>query len=263
MGRSSAFAFSAALFGAGLCVPHPAFSQSIPHSMQVSDDPHADLRASPEEAFGKILLDQGWLAFSNVWSQEGGNCPNSPLSAAKGCLEIQGFKLEIISGSTCELTIQEVYPLRGETRTSDGKLQGTYIIGRELTFSLSGFSSAHFDKNLTILFEFSHQQLPIRKVLTTASEGNWIELPPPPTKTDVSNLYIDQKQKNEQYARLFKNWQAAIIALGQRVGNQHDLIDEFVLGTNGDTGRATMSVALNQSPELGDTLKRLIAKCQK
>ena len=106
----------------------------------------------------------------------------------------------------------------GETRMPDGKVEGTYIIGRMLTFSLSGFASAHFDKGLTMQFEFSHQQLPIRKVLTTASEGNWIELPPPPTKADVSNLYIDQRQKNEQYKRIFSDWQQKIIALGQRAG---------------------------------------------
>ena len=261
--RSSAFAFSAAFLAAGLHVTQPAFSQGIPRSLQVSDGLQADLNASPEEAFGKILLDQGRLAFSNVWSLEGGNCPNSPLSVAKDCLEKRGFKLGIVSSSTCELTIEEVYPLWGETRMPDGKVEGTYIIGRTLTFSLSGFASAHFDKKLTMLFEFSHQQLPIRKVLTTASEGNWIELPPPPTNADVSNLYIDQKQKNEQYARIFSDWQQKIIALGQRAGNHGDLLDEFEFKANGDTGQTTMSIVLDQSPELGDTLKRLIAKCQK
>jgi len=263
MGRSGAFAFSAVFFAAGLHVTQPAFWQGIPRSLQVSDGPRADLSASPEEAFAKILLDQGWLAFSNIWSQEGGDCPNSPLSAAKDCLVGHGYKLDVVSGTTCELTIEEVYPLWGETRMPDGKVEGTYIIGRMLTFSLSGLASAHFDKGLTMLFEFPHQQLPIRKVLTTASEGRWIELPPPPTKADVSNLFIDQKQKDEQYKRLFSGWQQKIIALGQRAGEKGDLLDEFEVQANGDTGQTTMSIVVNQSPELGDTLKRLIAKCQK
>jgi hypothetical protein len=260
--RSRAFAFSAALFTAGLHVPQLAFSQSIPHSLQVSDGPQADLSASPEEAFGKILLDQGWLAFSNIWSQEGGNCPSSPLSAVKDCLEKYGFKLDAVTGTSCELTIEEVYPLWGETRGSDGKVEGNYITGRMLTFSLSGLASAHFDKNLTMLFEYSHQQLPIRKVLTTASEGNWIELPAPPTKADVSNLYIDEKKRNEQYKRIFSEWQQKIIALGQRASNQDDLLDKIEFRSNGNTGKTVMSIVLNQTPKLGDTLKRLIAKCQ-
>ena len=169
----------------------------------------------------------------------------------------------VISRHRSKRSLLGAYPLWGETRMPDGKVEGTYIIGRTLTFSLSGLASAHFDKGLTMLFEFSHHQLPIRKVLATASEGNWIELPPPPTKEDVSNLFIDQKQRNEQYERIFSDWQRKIIALGRRAGNHGDLLDEFEFKTNWDTGQTTMSIVLNQSSELGDTLKRLIAKCQR
>ena len=67
MGRSSAFAFSAALFGAGLCVPHPAFSQSIPHSMQVSDDPqrtYAQAQRKPSARYCSTKV--GWHSLTLV-----------------------------------------------------------------------------------------------------------------------------------------------------------------------------------------------------
>jgi hypothetical protein len=252
--RSCIFAFPAAFLATALHLSHSA--------LLAAGGPQAS-REGPEYAFSQILSARGWLEFSTVWSQKGGSCPDSPISATKDCLEKQGFKLDIFSGAPCELTIQEEYPLWGESRTSDGKLQETYIIGRLLTFSFSGLASVHFEDNVTVLFDFSKQLAPIRKVLTTASEGKWLDLPPPPTMAAVSSLFVDQQRKKEQYGRLFQEWQQKIISLGRRGGNQSDFLDEFKLRGDDNTGHTIMGITLDNSPKLDDALRSIIAKCKK
>ena len=183
------------------------------------------------------------------------------MAQIRPCLESKGFKLTAVSNSECQITVAEQYPLFNEARTWDGKLSGTYIVGKSITLPFSGLAPDHFAGRLVIFFEFEDQQWPKRKVITTASGENWIELPRQPTKRDVTGIFLTESQKQEAYNKLIMGWDQEIKALGRDNGPT-SVVDDFGTTVDPNTGRTNVRIAIGQTPELIQTLKNLIAKCK-
>ena len=243
---------------------------AAPQTFQESLSPPLSPPPSPEEAFANILLDYGWSQIFGKATSQGDRCARYGMNPLAGneCVKNEGYKLGIFAPADCELTIQEQYPLGAVSRTWDGQIQGSYVIGQSLTFPFSGFAPDRFYGQLVIVFEFPDRQFPIKKVLTTGSNGTWVELPPQPIKADISGLSLTQRGRDEAYQKLLFQWNQKINEIGRRsvqppagsaVGG---LVDTITLAVNAEDGKSMMSIAVRQSPPLVEALKRLIAKCK-
>lgn len=253
----------------------------VPATTPVSQTLQTELSESPEQRFARVLFD--------FWMSNWCLRTNLQLKTTEGCAEVihnphnlgvfaGEYKLDVLSPKDCELTIQERYqrPRDADLRkTWDGQIQGQYVVGQSIAFSLSGIAPDLFRPGIIVVFKFPYQQGPVRKVLTAASSnGNWtekwVQLPIQPSMVDVGGL--TQAAKDEAYGKAYSEW---LQKIGEEVGVDAQRLNlehaampgSFVIPVDfifdKQTGSTLVGIPLNQSTDLVDLLKRLIAKCKR
>ena len=107
----------------------------------------------------------------------------------KKCLVLKGFWFESGSPDRCTVVIRERLPMVAEpAKTWDGKIIGKEIVGREITFKLTGLDEALIRKNsawFDLYFEMIDPSSVIRRIALSNDPGSWIVLPSPPLTTGL------------------------------------------------------------------------------
>jgi hypothetical protein len=137
----------------------------------------------------------------------------------KACLIANGIRYEATIPQRCILTITEYEPTIGQpARSWDGKVTGSSVIGRRITFPLSSLDESMIGGDGSIFrldFEIKDRTSIIRSVAMSADPTAWIDLPSPPLATDVPSNIRTDKKRHDQLMQMQVAWASGL----RRYGN--------------------------------------------
>ncbi len=252
-----------------------------------------DWKTFPLEKRFAYFLETFWVDYR----VESTNCMETVVRkegylAQKKCIVQNGFWFESSSPARCKLVVRERVPMPGTlAKTWDGKVIGKKVVGREITFDLSGLDESLIREHLgsyDLYFEITNPSSVVQRIAQSNDPDKWIVVPPPPLATTLKLSGSD----DESYQALMRAraaWASEVNRYGSvdipgyeisSFANQQDMNSEeglkrlrdnrmrtFLLLSTAHFGEAygaggQDAVAL-MTTEFVNTVKAILSQCKK
>jgi hypothetical protein len=163
-------------------------------------------------------------------------------------------------------------------RTWDGKVSGSYTVGRSLTLNLDGLDSSLISKTDTfaLFFDITKETPQVRRVLLSTDLNAWLTVPPPPMASDVGiSGNSDEELQRLSVARA--NWTREMFARYGELNFPRFSVAEYFTNADLDSPAGIARIKANRTrvflklvttsmrnpDRFIDAIKSVITKCGK
>jgi hypothetical protein len=199
---------------------------------------------APEQKFGTAL--ESFWAFGGGGNEGAGMCPPGSLAEKIGCLKAQGTTLLVKYPQACQIEITErIFVPKTASQSWDGKVIGTYVIGRMLSLSLGDLDPELISKEGTgvsarfvLFFELTPKSLQPKQVLLSSDANTWMRLPPPPMIDELKEPYRNENDRFQKLATARQAWMQTMYGQYGRSDIQYFSISNYFTNdaTNSEAG---------------------------
>jgi hypothetical protein len=150
--------------------------------------------------------------------------PARPYRARTECIERKGFALSIQYPADCKMAVVERRPAPlNLQRRWDGTVEGSYLLGREVSFDLTSLREDMITTSpyVELDFQVTRAKVPIVRALVSDKREQWIPVPAPPLKEDFPTDFPNPAARDRAFQQAVaglapKN--APVFPLSERAG---------------------------------------------